>query len=142
MSDRKHDRDVEWLRQRLADHLTIGQDGLTPADRWNNRPDTPGWVEVSISSEGPVSFTEPHIDDAATIIRELLTQELVASMTPSLSSDEDARDEATLETDPSDPDVPCIEPQLEDDRHVDEALWSIFVDSWRRTAPPFGTTVH
>ena len=153
MSDAKHDRDVEWLRQRLAEHLTIGPDGMTPADRWNNRPGTAGWAEVSMSTEGPVSFTEPHIDDASTIIRELLTQELVASLTPSLPTEEDAPasrepvvedalDAATLETDPSDPDVPCIEPQLGDDRHVDEALWSIFVDSWRRSAPLFGTNVH
>ena len=79
MSKVYRDGDPKWLSRRLADHLTIGPDGMTPADRWLAGHESEGLLDVSISSGTPVSITPPYLGDAHTFVLELLTQEVLAS---------------------------------------------------------------
>jgi hypothetical protein len=132
MSKFHHDGDAERLSRRLADYLTIGPDGMRPPDQSGG-----GW-RVSISVDTPMSISLPHSDDAPALLLELLTQEVLASVTPSLVTADDtgpdsrADDHVQAESDPA----------TEEDGLSAETSWSLFVESWQRSPQLFGSHVH
>ena len=126
MSKVYRDGDAERLSRRLADHLTIGPDGMTPADHWSERHLSEGGCQVSISAGPSVSVTVPHFDDASAILLELVTQEVLASLTPSLVTDADIGPESRADgyVSTAAPDGTPAKDGL-----TDESPWAPFVES-------------
>ena len=141
MSKVYRDGDPKWLSRRLADHLTIGPDGMTPADRWLAGHESEGLLDVSISSGTPVSITPPYLGDAHTFVLELLTQEVLASLAMSLAADTDTR--PALRTDGPVATAESVSTAVDgDDGRTDETPWATFVESGRPSAPLVGPKVH
>ena len=128
------DGDGERLSRCLADHLTIGPDGMTPADHRSARR------QVSIAVATPMSVTAPQFDDVSAVRLALLTQDVLASLTPSLATDPDVGPDSTSDGGVSTArrdwtaDAACL--------NDDEILWALFVESWHQASQPFGTHVH
>ena len=147
-------RDDGWLRDLLSQQL--GSDLGGPSA--TSRPDGllfDDWEEIAVEADVPPSLTEPRIDDVDALRASVVTAEtlttLVAEVLP-VRRDLDARLLMPLleGSEPRAEFLPTgelaagstMELAVADDRAVDQALWSMLRENWRRGTPLFGATVH
>lgn len=149
MSQQDRAAEREWLAESLAAVLDADPETVTKC-RWANTDRDASWA--GLMGLAGMSFTpaDLRVDDVpALLVRlfDLAVEE--AEWLEMLDADGGFAEEAEASDDVEDVDdddeVECAlsdDSQPVDDRTLDEAKWSLLVDSWWRAAPPFVTTTH
>ncbi len=88
---------------------------------------------VSPRSQSPVSFVDARADDLDALLASALVDDAVSALVPDTREMQDQDRGEALHTVPS---------GVAEDRVVDETLWSLVRENWRRGTPLFGDTVH
>lgn len=88
---------------------------------------------ASPRAQSPVSFVEARADDLDALLACALVDDVVSSLVPDTRELQDQDQGEALHSVPS-----CVA----NDRVVDETLWTLVRENWRRGTPLFGDTVH
>ena len=80
-----------------------------------------------------MSFVEARADDLDALLARAVVDDVVSALVPDTREMQDQDQGEALNTVPS---------SVADDRVVDETLWSLVRENWRRGTPLFGDTVH
>ncbi len=120
----------DWLLQTLTEQVDSVGERPSALHDVSAAEDGDG---VSPRAQAPVSCVDPRADDLDAVLACALVDDVVTALVPDTRELQDQDQGEALHTVPS-----CVA----DDRVVDETLWSLVRENWRRGTPLFGDTVH
>ena len=124
----ENERYGDWLLQTVTEQVDSEGERPSALHDVSSAEDGDG---ASPRAQSPVSFVEARADDLDALLARAVVDDVVSALVPDTREMQDQGE--ALNTVPS---------SVADDRVVDETLWSLVRENWRRGTPLFGDTVH
>ena len=126
----ENERYGDWLLQTVTEQIDNEAERPSALHDVSSAEDGDG---ASPRAQSPVSFVEARADDLDALLARAVVDDVVSALVPDTREMQDQDQGEALNTVPS---------SVADDRVVDETLWSLVRENWRRGTPLFGDTVH
>ncbi len=126
----ENERHGDWLLQTVTEQVDSEGERPSALHDVSAAEDGDG---ASPRAQSPLSFDEARADDLDALLARAVVDDVVSALVPDTREMQDQDQGEALNTVPS---------SVADDRVVDETLWSLVRENWRRGTPLFGDTVH